>query len=177
MDSLLVPYARAVYNVATECLATEEWLLLLDELSAAISKPIIADFLANPELTLQNKASLLSNWLKQAEYPEQLARFVETLVLNNKISKLSVVRELVQQEHDKASNVKRILVTQAIDLPESYKAKFITWLEAKFAGSVVPTWQVDSNLIGGFIVKSGDTVYDYSLRVRLNQIKKVILGK
>lgn len=177
MEYLLVPYARALYNVADAANKTESWLKILQELSQELSSGSAREFLENPAVTMQKKSKLLCAWLEQTAYPKELAKFIELLVLNGKINQLSAVCRLVQEFDDKARNVFRVEVLQAMELSQSYQQKIANWLEQKLSGTVLINWRVDSDLIGGFLVNVGDNVYDYSLRVRLAQLKKNILGK
>lgn len=177
MENLLLPYARACYNVAQESKQVDIWLAHLADIIEVLAKPSITEFLNDPALTAQNRAGMLADGLRKSKLPEPLIRMIELLIVNKKIQYLSVVQQLVQKFADQAAGLQRVEIVQAKGLSEAYQQKIIKFLERKLSGNIHASWTVDANLIGGFLVKVGDTVYDYSLRVRLEQLKKNILGK
>jgi F0F1-type ATP synthase delta subunit len=97
--------------------------------------------------------------------------------MNNRLSLLSDIIEMVRATYNKAKGIKAIKVVQAAELPEASKADLLIWLSKKIPGKLDPLWLVDSSILGGVVIYDGDTVYDYSLRVKVEQIKKIILGK
>lgn len=177
MEYRLVPYAKALYKVADAAGKTSDWLKILQSLASQLSESICSEFLSNPTLTMQKKSSLLCSWMLSSGYPKELAKFIELLVLNGKIGYLPEVCGLMQAFDDKSRNIYRVEVVQAMELSEPYKQKILTWLEKKLLGTVIISWQLDPELIGGFLVNVGDIVYDYSIRVRLTKLRKIILGK
>ena len=173
MDNALLPYAKAIYDVAELNKSTDSWLLQLEQFAAVLTKPGISEYVQNPEVTLSTKSKLFKSWLTEAGYPKELARFVELLVLRNKLLRIAEVCTLMQSLADAANNVKRVQIVQAMPISEEKKAKIIAWLKTKLAGTVIADWQEDKYLIGGFLVKVGDTVFDYSIRAKLEQLRKI----
>jgi F0F1-type ATP synthase delta subunit len=60
-----------------------------------------------------------------------------------------------------------------MEMPDAYKQKIAIWLDKKYTSKVELSWQIDSELIAGFMVKDGDTVFDYSVRNKIEQLKKL----
>jgi F-type H+-transporting ATPase subunit delta len=175
MDNVLVPYARAIYSVAHEQNKVQEWIDLLQDISGELNKSSLQDFMQNPSVSTNRKAKIISESLIKANYPEEIVRFLEYLTLNSKILMLNDVVEIVKKQNDDNLGIKRVTVVQAMETSQDYKQKIQAWLSDNLGGDVVPSWQIDSDLIGGFVVEIGNTVYDYSIKAKINQIKESLM--
>ncbi len=72
---------------------------------------------------------------------------------------------------DKKNGVVKAKVASAVDLNDQLKKKMISDLESKIGKKVVANYTVDSNLVGGFIVRVEDTVYDASVKHQLKLLR------
>lgn len=175
MNSELAPYARAVFNVSLAAGNTQHWIDKLSEISQELAKSATLNFIKSPEVSSKQKAEILHQAIQKAGYDAEVARFVKYIAVNNKIEYLSDIVAILQAEHDKKEGIQRVNIVQARELPGDYKDKITKWLAARIAGTIVPTWSLDADLIGGFVVEVKDTVYDYSVRARINQIKESLM--
>lgn len=73
---------------------------------------------------------------------------------------------------DKKNGVVKAKVVSAIDLNDQIKQKMVGDLEKKTNKKISANYHVDPNMIGGFIVRIEDTVYDASVKNQLNLLRK-----
>lgn len=73
---------------------------------------------------------------------------------------------------DKKNGVVKARVVSAIDLNDKLKQKMVGDLEKKTNKKVSAAFSVDPNMIGGFIVRIEDTVYDASVKHQLSLLRK-----
>ena len=73
---------------------------------------------------------------------------------------------------DKKNGVVKAKVASAIEFDDKLKQKMVVDLEKKIAKKVSAVYSVDSNMIGGFIVRIEDTVYDASVKHQLSLLRK-----
>jgi F-type H+-transporting ATPase subunit delta len=62
-------------------------------------------------------------------------------------------------------------ISSAVELKTSQKTEFKKTLERLTGKRVEPTYSLDPALLGGAVVRIGDTIYDGSLRNRLNGLR------
>lgn len=175
MSAVYIPYARALYRASGD--RTERWLSLLEDFNKALKLKSVSSYFSDPIIAKSKKIELLEGLLGNAGFDQELLRFLGCLLINNRLSFLSEIIEMVRTTYNKAKGIKSIKIVQAAELPESSKANLLKWLSKKIPGKLNPVWLVDSGILGGVVIYDGDTVYDYSLRVKVEQIKKIILGK
>lgn len=173
MTDNLSSYANAMYEVSKSSGKTTEWILELKQLADAIATGLVTNYVNDPSVSRVDKASKFTLWLDKANYPAEIKRFVEYLVLNNKLSSLGDIVKKMRFLDDELKDIKRLEVIAAMEMPDAYKQKIAIWLDKKYTSKVELSWQIDSELIAGFMVKDGDTVFDYSVRNKIEQLKKL----
>ena len=67
-----------------------------------------------------------------------------------------------------------MLVTSAYALDNQQQTKLATALKKRLNREISITTQVDKALIGGVILRAGDTVIDGSVRGRLNRLSEAL---
>ncbi|BBI65353.1 hypothetical protein HSBAA_66590 [Vreelandella sulfidaeris] len=82
----------------------------------------------------------------------------------------------VQFEHLRAEHEQRVEVnvTSAYKLDSKQKTKLANALKKRLNREISITTQVDKSLIGGVILRAGDTVIDGSVRGRLNRLSEAL---
>ena len=68
----------------------------------------------------------------------------------------------------------RVTVKTAFPLTGELSARLQTGLEGLTGRQVEMTVQEDSSLLGGIVVRVGDTLYDGSIRTQLNNIRNLL---
>jgi F-type H+-transporting ATPase subunit delta len=63
-------------------------------------------------------------------------------------------------------------VESAVELNAQQKAQLLQTLERLTGKEVQAKYSLDAALLGGAVVRIGDTIYDGSLKNRLNQMRK-----
>ncbi len=166
------PYAKAAFEYARDHEALDSWSQALDFLSAAVANSDVRRLLGSPKLENDKKVALLSDML-----PEQnadVSRFLDTLADQGRLLALPFIAE--QFEHLRAEHEQRVevLVTSAYALDNQQQTKLATALKKRLNREISITTQVDKALIGGVILRAGDTVIDGSVRGRLNRLSEAL---
>jgi len=63
------------------------------------------------------------------------------------------------------------VVVSAVELTGEEKAKLEAKLKDRFGPNLVFTYRVNPDILGGMIIRVGDTLLDYSLRSRLEELR------
>lgn len=167
------PYAKAAFEYARDNEALDNWSQALSFLSFAVADSVVRHRLSSPKLTSEQKVSLLVELIPEQQ-DDALQRFLATLADQGRLMGLSSIAE--QFEHLRAEHEQRIEVnvTSAYELDSEQETKLATALKKRLNREISITTQVDKSLIGGVILRAGDTVIDGSVRGRLNRLSEAL---
>jgi F-type H+-transporting ATPase subunit delta len=141
-----------------------------------IDHPEVAEFLASPALGKKGKLTFLGPVL-QGRASHLLRGLVWSLWKNNRLDLFrNVVGSYLQLLDDRAGRV-RVKVTAAVPLTDEEKTKLVATLKEVLRRDPVLHVHVDPDLLGGLIVQVGDTVFDTSVRSRLQSLRTLMLAR
>jgi len=166
------PYAKAAFEYARDHEALDSWSKALGFLSAAVANNDVRRLLGSPKLENDKKVALLSDMLP--EQSTDVSRFLDTLADQGRLLALPFIAE--QFEHLRADHEQRVevLVTSAYELDSQQQTKLANALKKRLNREISITTQVEKALIGGVILRAGDTVIDGSVRGRLNRLSEAL---
>lgn len=101
----------------------------------------------------------------------QFANFLRTLTEHDRMELLDTVFQQAQLLSEERAGRKRVQVTTAAGLSDNEIGRIRTQLDACFPFESIIETDVDPALIGGLVVQIENTVYDSSLRTRLDQLR------
>jgi F-type H+-transporting ATPase subunit delta len=165
-----------VYSTAFLNAAGSDANSLIEELESFVtdvlqSNPRFESLMVTGLMNSDQKAAMLSRVVK-GKASEFFASFLNVLAAHDRIDLLPVILETVRLENEKRNNQQRVQVISAQELSgaalENVKAK----LTEAFDFEPIVETQTDAKLIGGLVVRVGNSVYDGSLRSRLKQLAK-----
>lgn len=170
-------YAEALIDLAQKDGDLAKWGHLIDQLSEAMqSDAKLNAFLASPRVAAVEKNRIFAAAL-EGQVPLPFLRFLQALVRNRR---QMLIPEIARQYHslvDVVENRVHAAVTVAKPATDADK-KLIAERLAKVVGKeVVPHYVVNPAILGGLIVRVGDTVLDGSVRKRLATLKGKMLGR
>lgn len=160
------PYANAIYQHATQVAKHADWSDALALMAAVVVDADMAGRLSNPALGKMQKGELLL-----AVIGDKLDQHQKNLVMlmaeNNRLTLMPTVAELYEEYRADAEGQIDAVVTSAFPLTEAQQAGIATALKNKTGRNVTITATTDASLLGGVIIKAGDTIIDGSMKARL----------
>lgn len=167
------PYAKAAFEYARDNEVLDSWSQALSFLSFAIANDAVRHRLSSPKLVSDQKVSLLVELIPEQQ-DEALQRFLAVLADQGRLMALKSIAD--QFEHLRAEHEKRVevSVTSAYKLDSKQKTTLANALKKRLNREISITTQVDKSLIGGVILRAGDTVIDGSVRGRLNRLSDAL---
>lgn len=127
--------------------------------------------LKSPVVKLNDKKNLLSKIFEKKISGETLS-FLNFVIEKNREDLLFDIFKEFMTLVDKKNGVIKARVVSAVDLNDQIKQRLVEDFEKRTDKKVLANYNVDSNLIGGFIVTVEDTVYDASVKHQLNLLRK-----
>tara|TARA_X000000950_G_scaffold118543_1_gene148475 strand:+ start:6500 stop:7036 length:537 start_codon:yes stop_codon:yes gene_type:complete len=166
LETLARPYSRAAFEFAVESSQLERWGFCLSELARAVGQPNFAILLSSPDLTSSRVSEILLEMCHEVlEGPTK--NFILALAENRRLKLLPQISrqfDRLKSEHDKTIHVD-VTTAKMIDLDQQNQLSEI--LSVKLAANINMQVYIDEDLIGGAIIRAGDTVIDGSIRGRL----------
>lgn len=166
LATLARPYANAVFATARDEGNLERWSRMLGFLAAAVREPEVRRLIGTPDVSDEQKAFRLADVCGD-ELNDKARKLVQVLAGNKR---LGLIDEILEQfEHKRAQDEQTldVEVVTAYPLSDDQAARLKQALGEKYAKEVNLSSVVNEDLIGGAIIRAGDTVIDGSVRGRL----------
>jgi F-type H+-transporting ATPase subunit delta len=169
-------YAGALLTLARKSGEEEEWGALIDAISVGMREnPTLKTFLESPKLSAARKIDLLKKAMASG-VPPVFLRFVETVILKRRQMLIPEIAAEYRMLIDEAEDRVHVNVTVARELGPRESDSLAKQLSRLFGKRVVPHISLNPAILGGVIVKVGDTVMDGSVRRRLATLKQRMLA-
>jgi F-type H+-transporting ATPase subunit delta len=100
---------------------------------------------------------------------------VRLMAENDRLTEMAGVAAVFESERDRAEGRSHVEVTSAFALTETQQKSIADSMRKRLGTEVDVSVTVDKSLIGGVVIRAGDTVIDASLRGRLNQLGQSLM--
>jgi len=132
----------------------------------------LREFFLDPSFPLEQKIEFLDKLNARLKMAQQTRNFVAVLIRNDRIVGLDdVVREL-RRVINQRLGISEAKVTSARKLDEQERKELEKHIAELTGGTVEAEFNEDSSLLGGAVVQVGSTVYDGSVRGRLDRLRE-----
>lgn len=173
-------YARALVDLAIrpgEAAAPER---VLEELAlfeqALRSSPALRNVLLSPAVPAPQKRSLVSRLVRHLGLSDLVRRFLLVVTDRRRLGLLPQIREAVEQTLDERLGVVRVEVASARELTPAQREALNNGLQQLTGLRPRTSFRVEPELIGGAVARIGSTIYDGSVRGRLETLKRKLAG-
>lgn len=165
-------YASSFLGLALEKGIVERASTDMDMIFNAFSSSAeLRSAMKNPVIKVDVKESVLTEIFSKKIDAETM-KFVKFVLQKGREDLLQSIAQKFLELKDIQAGVVKIIVTSAFDLSEAQKKeikdKFISSLNKK----VEISYKIEKKVIGGFIAKIGDTIYDASVQHQLELLRK-----
>lgn len=167
--TLARPYARAAFAAALEDGALGGWSAMLTVLAAAAGAPRVREALADPTRPPAAAAETLTALCAEA-LDRKGRNLVRLLAENRRLPLLPHVAAQFERLRADREGTAEVEVSAAFEIGPEAAAALARALAARLGREVRLETRVDRSLIGGAVVRAGDTVIDGSVRGRLARL-------
>ena len=169
-------YAETLLILAKKDGKQEEWGTLIASIALAMQEDrTLRTFLESPKLAASRKIEILGKALGK-RVPPLFLRFLETVIVKRRQMVIPAIASEYRALIDEAEDRVHANVTVAREPAEPEKDALVRQLSRLFGKRVVPHISVNPAILGGVIVKVGDTVMDGSVRRRLASLRSRMLA-
>jgi F-type H+-transporting ATPase subunit delta len=156
--------------------AMDQFAAALDEVAGLVqSDPRVRQFLETPRVPAAEKKRALRAALA-GRAPELFLRFVSVLVDKRRQTLLPEIAEAFRGLVDERMGRVRVQVAISHFPDEALQAEIGNALALRLGRTVIPTFTVDPELLGGMVVQVGDEILDGSVRSSAARLRRAMMA-
>lgn len=172
MKSATRQYATALADIAMAQGAADAVMQQLTGFGALYAESAeLRNFLSSPAVTREAKHRVIEKLLARVGGSKIVRNFLFVVIDHQRAHLLPEFTAAVQEEIKKREGITEAQVSSAVELSKAQKAEMEFTLERLTGKRVEAKFSLEPSLLGGAVVRLGDTVYDGSLRSRLNNLR------
>lgn len=169
--TLARPYAKAVFEIAEESQSLQSWSAALNILSIAIQNDSVIELLKNEAIDLEKIVLFLNDICQGNLDKTTLQNFIRILALKKRLPVLPEIAILYEAMRNEAQKIIPVQVTASHTLNDTQKETIEKHLSQYFQCSLKMDFEINPQLLGGFIARAGNYVIDNSVRGFLGNLK------
>jgi F-type H+-transporting ATPase subunit delta len=171
MEEIARVYARSLFEVASEQGRTDEIREQLGELVRAMEEDRdLQVFFFSPYFSTKEKADGLDRAISGAD--DIFVNFLKLLIENHRMPVIFRVRRGYEELWEEANRLLPVSVTSAVELDEATVRELGDRIAEQTGRRVDMSTHVDADILGGIVVRVGNSVLDASVRNRLDQLRR-----
>lgn len=172
MSAIVQRYAVALADVAFERKdAARIRRGLADFAEAFATSSELRNVLANPSVSAESKKSVASEIAERIGSHAEIRNLVFLLIDHGRTGIIDELRDALETEMNRRAGIVDALITSAHELSPTEKSQLAQALERITGKKVQAQYKLDPQLIGGATARIGSTIYDSSVRERLNRLR------
>ena len=173
MEEIAQVYARSLFEVAQESDKLDRVREQLSQVADAIAESReLQTFFFSPYFSTEEKKEGLAKTITGAE--DSVANFLELLVEKHRMPALFRIRRELDRLWREENKLLPVQITSAVELDDKVVKKIGDEIGEQTGRKVELTTNVDPDVIGGLVLRVGNSILDASIRNRLEQLRKSV---
>ncbi len=173
MEEIAQVYARALFEVAREHGKLDVVREQLAQFADALDQTReLAVFFFSPYFSSHEKQDALARVMTGAD--QILENFLSVLIENHRMPVIFRVRREFDRLWQDENRLLPVEITSAIELDEQITASLGEKIGERTGRKVQLTARVEPEILGGIVLRVGNSILDASIRNRLEQLRKQV---
>src|SRR5580704_3396173 len=174
MAAIAAPYARAFADVVFEAHlnANDMQQQLNDFVAAWRESADLRELFLDPSFPSDQKVAILDKLNARLGMSEQVRNFIAVIIQHDRLYVLDEILAEYRKEVNRRLGISEVQVTTARPLDTNERQGIEQKVAAMTGTQVQATYHEDKSLLGGVVVRVGSTVYDGSVKGRLDRLKE-----
>lgn len=169
------PYAKAVFDLAKQSNALEEWSNMLSLAASVANDAGVQGLLQHPKVE-GNAIVKLFNDVSGNGFSAPFQNFLKLLGENRRIAALGDIAEQFETERRSLESRIKVTVHSATEIESSQVERLKASLKTRYQQDIDLDVKIDASLIGGAIIHAGDEVIDGTVKGRLEKMTISLLN-
>lgn len=166
-------YARSLFEVAEEADKLDVVREQLGEFADAVAESHdLSVFLFSPYFSTEEKKEGLHKVMDDVD--ETFENFLELLLEQHRMPAIHRIRREYETLWDRQNDVLPVEVTSAVELDDETVKSVGDRIGEQTGRKVELTSRVDPDILGGLVLRVGNSILDASIRNRLDQLRKQV---
>ncbi len=173
LSTLARPYAKAAFEVARQESDLDSWSSMLGTSAAGAGQESVRAMLTDPSLSTERVAGAFIDILGESVGAKG-QNFIRLLAENKRLVLLPEIAGLfdtLKANQEKSVDVE---ITTAFEVSSEISDKLANALKDRLQREIRLATSVDKTLIGGAVIRAGDTVIDSSVRGKLKKLAEAM---
>jgi len=173
MEEIAQVYARSLFEVAQEHDRLDEVRDQIGQFSDALGESRdLQTFFFSPYFSTEEKKKGLASALDGAD--PVVENFLALLIENHRMPVLFRVRRELDQMWREVNKLLPVQITSAVELDRAVTQQIGDEIGRQTGRTVELTSTVDPDVLGGLVVRVGNSILDASIRTRLERLRKQV---
>ena len=174
MAAIAAPYARAFADVVFEAHlnANDVQQQLNDFVAAWRESADLRELFLDPSFPSDQKVAILDKLNARLGMSVQVRNFIAVIIQHDRLYVLDEILAEYRKEENRRLGISEVQVTTARPLDANERQGIEQKVAAMTGTQVQATYHEDKSLLGGVVVRVGSTVYDGSVKGRLDRLKE-----
>ena len=176
MAAFVARYAQAFLDVVKDAKLDAAAMdgQLTDFLATWNGSAELQQFFANPAVPAVQKVGFLDTLNAKLGLRKELRNLLAVLISNDRIGHVAEVAAAYRKLLQEQSGIRQAEIVTARELGAAER-EALAGKVAKLAGAKIEaSFKLDAGILGGTVVRIGSTVYDGSVRGRLDRLKEAL---
>jgi F-type H+-transporting ATPase subunit delta len=165
-------FAEVVTDVKLDTAAIDRQLT--DFLATWDGSTELRTFFANPAVPARQKVEILDKLNAKLGMQKELRNLIAVLIDNDRIGHVAEVAAAYRRILQEWMGIRPAEIVTARELTKDERDSLVAEVAKLAGGKIDASFKLDQSILGGTVVRIGSTVYDGSVRGRLERLKEVL---
>lgn len=178
MAAFVARYATAFLEVVTAAKLDTAAIdrQLTDFLATWQGSPELREFFVNPAISAVQKVGILDTLNAKLQLSKELRNLLAVLINNDRLGAVEEVAASYRSKLQQQLGIQQAEIVTARELNAEERGKLVEEI-GKLAGTrIEASFKLDASILGGAVARIGSTVYDGSVRGRLDRLKEALVA-
>lgn len=174
-DTVAVSYAETLFELAERHEGADAFGAGVDSVAALMKDPSVREFMITPRVSASDKKAALERAFEGVA-PPMLLRFLRVVIDKRRQKLIPAIAAAYEKMLDRHRGRRHMEVTVARPLSPVDEEDLAAQLSSATGGTVIPHVRVRPGIIGGIVIREGDTVYDGSVKRQLDAMRHRLMA-
>lgn len=178
MAAFVSRYARAFLDVVTSARLDTAAIdkQLADFEATWDGSPELQTFFQNPAAAAVQKVAILDKLNAKLGLQRELRNLLAVLINNDRIGHVHEVAAAYRAELRERLGIREAEIVTARELGDDERSTLIAGVGSLAGARIEAIFKLDRSILGGAVVRIGSTIYDGSVRGRLERLREVLIA-
>lgn len=130
----------------------------------------------NPAIPARQKVAVLDKLNAKLGLSKELRNLIAVLIDHGRIGHVKEVVEAYRRQLQARMGIQPAEIVTARELSQAEREALVAGVARLAEGRIEPVFRTDQSILGGTVVRIGSTVYDGSVRGRLERLKEQLVS-